>query len=472
MAEEVTATDAARAIAAEAGIEAGADWKLGGSGMPSKKTGTLAEPEYSVNTTGDHLFTWTDEFTKEIIRIKVSHPSRSGRDFWCVVTVMMKQNGRPATSIFTKKQWNLTSVTNGVSIARALNAREPERNWDGRLALVEQYVHDKVETGDDLLELSTVVDPPPTSYAVYPFLEENANNMIGADGGSTKSIAGMAWCIAYSYGVETMPGLQMATERKPSLYLDYESNSNTQAYRRRGLLTGVGAEDGEGMVYYKRMFSPVADAATELFDIIASRNIGLVVIDSGSRAVGGGTNEESVVIPYFNAISSWGVTTLTIVHKSKEAIKAGGSSGPSGVKQWWNQARNYWELVKDQTPGQSEVFVAFRHDKSNNDSHHATMNYRIDFNDGIKYYTDTEIKSQEIRRELPTFQQIALWLRENGEPATVSQIADGTGKTIAVIGNELRKLEGKSFFGSNDKRDRRWDNIEGKQQELSEWDEL
>jgi len=470
MAEEVSATQAAHALAKEQGIEHDAGWRVGGSGMPSKKVGTLEEPEYTVNTVGDHLFTWTDEFTKEIIRIKVSHPARSGRDFWCIVTVMIRQKGRQPVSIFTKKQWNLTSVSGGTSIAAALNRREPERNWDGRLAIVEQYVHDKVETGDDLLELSTVQDPPPTSYAVYPFLEENTSNMVGADGGSTKSIAALAWCVAYSYGIETMPGIQMPTERRASLYLDYEANSNTQAFRRRGILTGVDGLELQGKVYYKRMYSPIADAATELYDTIKSRNIGLVVIDSGSRAVSGGTNEESVVIPYFNAISSWGVTTLTIVHKSKEAIQKGGNSGPSGVKQWWNQTRNYWELLKDQTPGQSEVYVAFRHDKSNNDARHDPMNYKIDFNGGIKYHLDTEVKSQEIRNELPKHQQVMLWLRENGDPATAAEIAEGTGMTNSHVSNELRKHEGRHFFGSSDKRDRRWDLIEGKQEELDEWD--
>ena len=477
MAEEVSATEAARALAEEEGIEHDASWRVGGSGMPvttgrsPKPAGTLEEPEYLLNTVGEHMFTWTDEFTKETIRIKVSHPARSGRDFWCIVTVVIKQKDRQAVSIFTKKQWNLTSVSGGTAIATALNKREPERNWDGRLALVEQYVHDKVETGDDLLELSTVEDPPPTSYVVYPFLEENANNMVGANGGSTKSIAALAWCIAYSYGLETMPGIEMPTERRPSLYLDYEGTSNTHAFRRRGILTGVDGLKLQAKIYYKRMYSPIADAATELYDIIKSRNIGLVVIDSGSRAVSGGTNEESVVIPYFNAISSWGVTTLTIVHKSKEAIQKGGNSGPSGVKQWWNQTRNYWELLKDQTPGQSEVYVAFRHDKSNNDAQHDPMNYSIDFsNGGIKYYLDTEVKSQEIRNELPRNQQIMLWLHENGSPATAAEIAEGTGMSHSHVNSTLRFNEGKNFFGSSDKRDRRWDLIEGSQEELDEWE--
>ena len=466
---EVSATDAARALADFAGVEHNADWESPGAGMPGKKF-NLDEPKYAVNTVGDHLFVWDDKFTKEMIMIKVAQPVRSGIDFWCVVTVKIKQPNRQPVSIFTKKRWNLTSVSNGTSIVTALNKREPDRNWDGRLALVEQYINDRVEVGDPLVELAEVSDPPPTSYTVYPFLEEKASNMIGADGGSSKSIAAIALCVAYSYGVETIPGIQMPIGQKPSLYLDYESNSKRQAFRTRQIMNGVDGADLKGQIYYKRMYSPIVDASAELYDLIKSRDIGLVVIDSGARAVGGGTNEESVVIPYFNAISSWDVTTLTIVHKSKEALQRGGNSGPSGVKQWWNQARNYWELLKDQTPGETEIYVAFRHDKANNDARHDPMNYRIDFADGIKYYLDTDVRSQEIRNELPKHQQVMLWLRENGEPATVAQIAEGTGMSINHVGNELRKLEGRYFFGSSDKRDRRWGLIEGSQETLDEWE--
>ena len=127
-------------------------------------------------------------------------------------------------------------------------------------------------------------------------------------------------------------------------------------------------------------------------------------------------------------------------------------------------------MLKDQTPGEAEIYVAFRHDKANNDARHDPMNYRIDFADGIKYYLDTDVRSQEIRNELPKHQQVILWLRENGEPATVAQIAEGTGMSINHVGNELRKLEGRYFFGSSDKRDRRWGLIEGSQETLDEWE--
>ena len=144
---EVSATDAARALADFAGVEHNADWKSPGAGMPGKKF-NLDEPKYAVDAVGDHLFVWSDEFTKELIMIKVAQPVRSGIDFWCVVTVKIKQPNRQPVSIFTKKRWNLTSVSNGTSIVTALNKREPDRNWDGRLALVEQYINCLLYTSD------------------------------------------------------------------------------------------------------------------------------------------------------------------------------------------------------------------------------------------------------------------------------------------------------------------------------------
>tara|TARA_Y100000401_G_C8319293_1_gene224316 strand:- start:1461 stop:2102 length:642 start_codon:yes stop_codon:yes gene_type:complete len=211
------------------------------------------------------------------------------------------------------------------------------------------------------------------------------------------------------------------------------------------------------------MYSPITDAASDLYDTIASKEIGLVIIDSASRAVGGETNSEESVIPFFNACASWGVTVLTIAHKPKD--NAG--RGPSGVAQWWNQARNYWELVKDQTPGQNEVFVALRHDKANDGQLHEPLNYRIDFNSGIKYYAEDVSSSDLVNSQMPVAQQIIEQLRI--KPAqTAKELAEALDKTDKHINNTLRMNEGKLFYGSNG-TPRTWSNVGNQKDEMSGW---
>jgi hypothetical protein len=428
-----------------------------GDEMPTKGKVPIPPPDYSVNQTGEHLFTWKDQVTGEIFRIAVSHPNRSGMDFWCMLSVIYQQDSETSpTLILPGKRWNLYSTSNTDGQIRSLNRRMPERLWDARLAQVEGALTSTIEVGDDLLDLNDIENPPPPAYLVWPLLEENEHNGIGADGGSTKSILAMALCVAFSSGKPIIEGTTVPRSGRASLFLDYESSKRTQAYRRRQLLNGASIDTPANKIYYKRMYSPITDAARELYDIIKSRNIGLVVIDSGSRAVGGETSSENMVIPYFNAVASWGITVLTVVHKAKDKE----SRGPSGVAQWWNQFRNYWELVKDQTPGQPEVYVTLRHDKANDESLHEPLNYRLEFgHDFIRYHKETMAISNTILNEMPISIQIRSFL-DNFPQSTAKEIGMGIEKGEKHVGNELSKNEGKLFYGTAEARGRRWTNIE------------
>lgn len=444
----------------EVAVEAADALGIPTAGMPTKGKAALPFPEYDINLTGQHSFIWRDEVTKEMFKVIVAHPVRSGRDFWCELTVYYRQgNDTSPIGILNSKRWNLTSTSSTDAQIRSLKRRMPEALWDARLSQVEFCIHETVETGDELLDLSGIENPPPAAYAVWPFLEEGEHNGVAAEGGSTKSIFAMACCISYSYGVVVIPGTVVPsipdTGPRPSLYLDYESTSHTQAFRRRQLLEGIGHAEQGGKIFYKRMYSPVQDAANELYDIIKSRNIGLVVIDSASRAVGGETSTEALVIPFFNAVASWGTTVLTVAHKSKDRE----SQGPSGVAQWFNQFRNYWEIVKDQTPGQPEVHLAFRHDKANDESLHKPMNYRLEFNDkGITYYEMETPRATKILAEMPLSVQITAFLEEFPQ-STVKEVALGIEKGDNHVRNELNKNEGVLFYGSKESSGRRWANI-------------
>ena len=439
-------------IADYAGIEHG-------SGMPIEGQADLPSPVYEQNSVGHHMYTWHDEITKEMFRIQVAHPIRSGRDFWCELTIRYRRDkDTKPIGILNGKRWNLTSTSNTDGHIRSLNRRMKDRGWDARIALVEEHLATTVEVGDDLVDLSTIKDPPPAQYVVWPFVEYGEHNMIAAEGGTTKSLMAMAMAISYSYGKIVMPGTTIPLDPKPVLYLDYESSSATQAWRRRQLLAGIDTAEEAGKIFYKRMYSPIQDAATELYDLIASRNIGLVVIDSGSRAVGGETSTENVVIPYFNACSSWGVTILTVAHKAKDKE----SKGPAGVAQWWNQARNYWELVKDQTPGQNEVHLSVRHDKANDESLHVPLSYRLTFGENIKYHRlDTPV-STSIMSQMPMSTQVTDFLANNPQ-STIREIAEELGHSEKSIGNEIRKNEGKLYYGSAEKYNRRWQTIDEKE---------
>jgi|TARA_Y100000310_G_scaffold172554_1_gene172656 hypothetical protein len=455
---DATLGSAAKALAGAAGIEYG-------DGIPTKGgKEAIPAPQYTLSPAGQHLFTWTDAATKEIIRIQVAHPVRTGLEFWCILTVQYRVNADSRViGILNGKRWNLTSTSNTDGQVRSLNRRMKDRGWDARLVQVEGILNESIETGSKLTDLSAVSNPTPARYTLAPFLEHGQINTIGAYGGSTKSIFAMACCISYSYGEIVIPGTTVAPEPRPSLYLDYEADDETQAWRRRQLLEGIGVAEQASKVFHKRLSSPIQDATDELFDLILANDIGLVVVDSGTRAVGGATSKEEVVIPLFNTMASWGVTVLLVVHKSKDPE----SLGPSGVAQWWNQSRNYWEIVKDQTPGQPEVYLAFRHDKSNNGALSKPMSFRLSFEDSIKYFPEGVSRSTKVQEGLHISTMIVNFLEEFPRK-TVKEISNGIKKGMSPVRAELKKNEGTMFVGSADRYDRKWSNTAAAEKEVSQ----
>ena len=61
--------------------------------------------------------------------------------------------------------------------------------------------------------------------------------------------------------------------------------------------------------------------------------------------------------------------------------------------------------------------------------------------------------------QLPISTQITDYLLNNPQN-TVNEIADGIERTKKVVDNEIRKNEGKLYYGSSEKYNRRWSLIE------------
>ncbi len=457
MGEKYTQLDAARALGQSQGLPVGA-------GIPLNQEEDFPKPEYTQNIEDDHMYTWEEKRTGEVIRVMVKHLTKTGKRTTANITVVYRRHHKSEpVNLLTNKNWDLNSSSSTETHRRIVERRLPDRQWDLRLALVEDALANNIQIGEPLVDLDEIEDPGPPSYTLAPVVEENEHNMIAADGGSTKSLFAMAVAVSYSYGVSVLPGMTPSSEPKPTLYIDYETNKQRAAYRKKQLVKSMGLDLHDGKkIYYRKLLTPITDAVTDLHDIIKSKDVGLVIIDSASKAVGGETNSEESVIPFFNACATFGVTILTIAHKPKDNT----GRGPSGVAQWWNQSRNYWELIKDQTPTQKQVYIALRHDKSNDGELHEPLAYRIDFEDGIRYYSEENSSSEIVNAEMPVYKQIIQVLQETPNQ-TVNNIADVINKDTKHVSNELRKNEGKLFFGSNDKRNRTWSLMKGAD---SSWD--
>ena len=71
--------------------------------------------------------------------------------------------------------------------------------------------------------------------------------------------------------------------------------------------------------------------------------------------------------------------------------------------------------------------------------------------------------------QLPISTQVTDYLLNNPQ-STVNEIADGIERSKKVADNEVRKNEGKLYYGSSEKYNRRWSLIEENEKEAQqEW---
>jgi hypothetical protein len=439
-----------REIADALGIEAPT-----GGAIPSRNAESVPAPDIRQTISGSWMYVW-EMSNGERIGAKIEWPTIEGKELWTVLSIFYAQDSKQKnpTPVLTRTRWNLRSTSHTDSQIRVLN-RRGSFQWDARLEQIKAHIESTFQVGDDLVWLGDGEEPQPITYLLHPFLEQNEHTVLAAYGGSTKSLFGLASAISIADGVTILPGTDVGKKAK-TLYIDYEANKQTHERRYRSLIAGNEVTDITQNIAYLKLHSVIMDAADAVISMIRKHNFEFVVIDSASRAVGGETVDEGSVISYFNMCAAFKTTVLTIAHKPKDER----SRGPSGNSHWYHQARSYWEVLKDQTHGKDEVSIAFKHEKSNNGMLHRAVGYNVSFSDDvINYKSQDAAQSVVIADRLPPIDRIVAFLRENpNSPA--KDIAEGTSMRHPQANQLLKQGEGTMFYGSPERRDRRWSMLE------------
>ena len=292
----------------------------------------------------------------------------------CEATISTSKQPRPGLLHFGRL--NLSSARSRADAVRALEKRNTNDFLDADLAgIMEQVCYLSMRRwreGDPSVDLALVVPRTGARYLLYPFLEQNAINLLYGDGGSAKSVTALAMMVSVVTGadiLETVP----ATKRN-GLYLDWEADRETHAERLRAICAGASVDLPVGRIHYRRMTATLMESAAYIRREIAEKEIGYVVVDSIGMAGGDEPERAGVKIALFNAARSLGTTFLGVDHVSKADPKK-----PYGSVYTRNIARLMWAVDKVQKQGDNRVTIALRNEKSNHARLHEPRAYHIDF---------------------------------------------------------------------------------------------
>jgi hypothetical protein len=216
-------------------------------------------------------------------------------------------------------------------------------------------VVDDYREGEPLIKVGHL--PPDTSennFVLWPLCRAGEPTVVYGESGQGKSFVGVLAAALVQSG--TVTSMLMPYAPANVLYLDYEASPKEIDRRLHGFSRGFG-KDSPTEFIYRFGTQTVSHDSEALRRIVVEQNIGLVVIDSLSMAVGGDLVDPHAIIAFFRALRTLKIASLIIHHENRQ----GGYYGSAYILA---QTRSAWELKGAKED--NDMTIGLFHRKSNN----------------------------------------------------------------------------------------------------------
>lgn len=266
-----------------------------------------------------------------------------------------------------RRRVNLLGSRTPADLAKDLDLATDSAGWPWRKIIESAFasvVEAHREGESEILLGGKRVAPPAPGHLIDGLLLQNTANTWFGPGGTGKSTAAVAACVAHALGREFA---DRPVEKGVPLYLDWEDESEAFERMLWDVSRGYGLEES-ARVYWRRMRAPLKDDIAYVSALIDRIGATLVVIDSATRAMGSAGEHgtyESTAVSFAEAIRAIGkVTILIIDHVDGASVKEGAVAKKSyGSIHKMNFVRNAWSLTPDEeASGQT---VGWTHAKVN-----------------------------------------------------------------------------------------------------------
>lgn len=352
-------------------------------------------------------------------------------------------------------QWtafNLSSATTRRNTALQL-ARRPggqhvkAEQWIEALEFACTYTAQELRRPVPLIDLSEGDPPLEIPYLVYPLLPERQPTVLFASGESSKGWLALGICLSLRLGGEVLPGLRPVRQCN-SLYLDWETEDDSNKRRLLYMSRGLGLENRPAGVYYQRMHRPLADELGTVRELLRKTSAELLVIDSiGPAAAGSGSSDirdSDAAMRFMSAIRTLRTTSLLIGHVSKAVAVQKGSDAGSVIGSTFYQllARSAWELKAD--ADSQPIVVGFYHRKANLGPRQSSFALKLTFRDkpfyDLRFSRASLEDSVVVADRAPLPQRMVAALRHGSR--STSDLAEDLGVSQAEVRNTGRRLAG------------------------------
>jgi len=328
-------------------------------------------------------------------------------------------NGTAESLLHTTKV-NLLSTPSTITLVKRLERNSQDIPWTDVLTFITGKTLEivrRVEPAEEIWPSDD--DTLEVEYLLEPLLYLRHPAVIFGDYGSLKSMTALAiaYIVQLPYHNNNL-GLITSIDAASCLYLDYEDDPSS--FRRRWSALERGFGKGAMPILYRRMTGTVADSTEQVRQIIDSKDIKLLIVDSLGPAARGNLNDPEPAIKYHAALRQLGITSLTLAHTSKDQLTR--KRTIFGSVFFTNLARSVWECKAEQETGEDEAVISLKHTKANLSRLHPPLGYKFTFTNNTIDIAKAELRDTGLSGELPLSFQIKDLLR--GGAKTIKDIAE------------------------------------------------
>lgn len=400
----------------------------------------MNKPKIS-NRINGYTYSWIDEkLTVDVSHLRV----QNGK----VECELLFSTDAPGINKLIKPEarYNIVSPNAQQNLIKELAKLTEEFDWQTVIGTLIHDVVSRARKGEPshILFTDDVITPP--EYLLYPLLLKKQPTVIYGEQGSGKSTLSIAiaTCLEMPW-IENPLGLDAPLMPVHCLILDWETEKNITAWQLKCFQKGMNLPPYSIAYYPCRM--PLVEDIARIQELIAERDVEVIIVDSVGAACGGDLKEPDMALQFFNALRSLNVTTLLIGQTSKDTLSRKKTMFGSVFFEY--MCRSIWELKKTQEYGNEDYDIGLWHRKSNYSKLFSPLGFHISRTDDATVISKEDVRDvAEFSEHLSNGQRILQTLRES--PATIPQIAEELGIAQSVVKTTCYRLaERKQIVKSN-----------------------
>lgn len=351
--------------------------------MAEKQIRKISQPSVTGNSSGYHFF-W-EEGDEENIAIGVTRldDTKSGIIQAELEVLATSGEGEPE-SLIAHARTNLLSLSGRQSLVRYIEQNCSDNvvrfyPWRQIINQVCDITVTKRRHGEEVQEIFTTDDTERPEYLLEPLIIKNYPNVIFGDPSSSKSTLALILYQVMALPWEDNPmGITAPLRPIKGLYLDWETDRDTIQWQTTLLQRGMDA--GIMFLNYRRCSAPLVQDMEQIKHYIRKYEAEFIIIDSLGLASGGDLKETQPALQFHSALRSLNITSLILAHNSKDRETR--TRSIYGNQYYTAQARNIWEVRKQQEPGSNEIEIGLFHRKPPPfKGIHTPLGFKMIFND-------------------------------------------------------------------------------------------